>query len=551
MTVLSRLMPSILILSLLCPGLSLAVERPQAASFSAPRVACEAFSAMDLSGLADGEAPARVLAATIEPAGTLNEVDGKRVYAESRTSSAPLPGTGQAVPSHCLLRGYINPHIQFELRFPEKDQWNGKFLFVACNGFCGRVEKANTLTGLLRNYATMTTDGGHVSAAGFDSVWARNNMQARIDFGHRANHVSALAAKAMIALYYGAGPKHSYITGCSKGGQAGVMSAQRYPAEFDGVIDRGPTIDYTGVNILPRAKMTRAVYNADGSLNIDVSKHRLIMNAVMAYCDPKDGLLDGLISNPLACDFDPQMIACGNTVAGEPCLTPTEVQALRTLYGPVRNKAGDTLYPGAPLGSESAWDKWVLPKDSGHKVMAYRAASGYLRDVAFAVAPDSRFDWYGFDAEANTDRLAEVSAHMDVKDPDFTAFRDSGGKMIVTHGWSDEAIPATASIWWYDKVSAVYGGRDRLAGFVRLFLLPGVQHCGSDGPGPSGVDALTALENWVEKGQAPDHLVTQKEAEGGAITRTRPVYAYPVEAQYRGRGSIDDAASFKPVDPRR
>ena len=509
---------------------------------------CDMMAQMDLAGLAGGKAPTKVLWAKTIGASSLDDDDAERLYRESRVLSAPADKPD--IPAHCLLKGYVNPNIQFELRLPEQEKWNGKFLYVACNGFCGRVDKFAVLAGLQRNYATMTTDGGHHGGASFDGLWALNNMQARVDFGYRATHLAALSAKAMIEIYYQKGPKYSYISGCSKGGQAGVMEAQRYPNDFDGVIARGPTIDYTGVNILHCGKNARAVYNGDGSLNIDVSKHELIKNAVMAYCDPKDGLKDGLISDPRKCDFDPAMLSCKAGQSGNSCLTARQVRALRKIYSPVRNKAGGVIYPGTSLGSEAGWKTWILPVNEDHKVLAWRAASGYLRQIAFEQAPSSDFDWYNFDAEANQDELIAVSHLMDVDSPDFSAFRDAGGKMIVLHGWSDEAIPATASVRWYDGVSAFMGGRDKVSEFARLFLLPGVQHCGSDGVGPSTFDALAALENWVEKGIAPDQIITTKEGKAQDAGRQRPVFPYPFEAKYTGRGSLKKAQNFVAFDPR-
>lgn len=527
----------------------IAVAQTAVGPITHPLPPCEAMAQRDLAKLAGGEAPTKVLLAMSMAASGLKDADIEQVYKESRVLSAPAPKVG--LPVHCLLKGYVNPNIQFELRLPQQGQWNGKFLYVACNGFCGRVDKFAVLAGLMRNYATMTTDGGHFGGSSFDGTWALNNMQARMDFGYRATHRATLAAKEMVALYYGALPKYSYISGCSKGGQAGVMEAQRYPDDFNGVIARGPTIDYTGVNILHCGKEARAVYNADGSINIDVSKHRLIMNAVMDYCDPRDGLRDGLISDPRKCDFDPASLLCKKGQSGKGCLTQPQVAALRKIYSPVRNKAGQVIYPATSFGAESGWDTWILPATKDHKVLAWRAASGYLLQIAFEQAPPDDFDWYSFDAEDHSDRLKAVSDIVDVKDPDFSAFRDAGGKMIVLHGWADEAIPATASIKWYEEVSAYMGGRDKLAEFARLFLLPGVQHCGSDGSGPSTFDALLALENWVERGIAPEQILTTKESREAGTTRTRPVYPFPIEARYKGSGSIDAAENFAPFDPRR
>lgn len=545
MNTLSR---ALLVLSLMMLSYTPAAAQVPVAPVTAPLDPCAAMSHMDLSRLAGGAAPTKILTARIEQASSPSDEDRSRLFTESRFMSAPAPRA--EIPANCLLQGYINPHIQFEMRLPASGQWNGKLLYVACNGFCGRVDRFSVIAGLMRNYATITTDGGHYSGASFDAIWAIDNMQARMDFGYRANHRGAVAAKSLIEIYYGRAPKYSYITGCSKGGQAGVMAAQRYPDDFDGVIARGPTIDYSGVNILHCAKNARAVYNRDGSINIDVSKYQLIRDAVIKHCDPVDGLKDGLISNPLGCDFDASMLACKGGREDASCLNPAEVAAVRQIHGPVRDGSGNIIYPATSFGTEPGWDKWILPQNADHKVMSYRAAEGYLRHVAFEQAPGPDYNWYDFNWERDRDKLIAVSNLVDVKSPDFSAFRDAGGKMIVVHGWSDEAIPATASIKWYEGVSAFMGGRDKVAEFARLYLLPGVLHCGSDGPGPSTFDALAALEDWVERGIAPRSLMTMQETPDGATGRTRPAYAYPIEARYVGRGSIEEAHNFSPYDPR-
>ncbi len=541
------MVPAILLLPIL---LAHAHARTTPLAPPSPQDQCKALLGINLVHVGNGEASTKILQAEYFEALELDTEQRNAIYVGSRVMSAPERAPEGALPAHCFIKGYINPNVQYEMRLPASADWNGKFLLGACNGFCGKLDAYVTHTGILRQYATMTTDGGHVGDSAFDSTWARSNLQARIDFGYRANHVALLAAKAITKAYYGSEQRYSYITGCSKGGQAGVMAAQRYPNDFDGVIARGPTIDYTGVNLLHCAQKTRAVYNRDGSIALDASRYDLIRKAVLDHCDAQDGLEDGLISDPRKCDFDPGMIQCPGRESGAHCLSATETEALRAIYAPVRDKRGTILYPGVDLGSESQWKRWVLPRDSSHQVMSMLAFERYLTGVAFVNAPPPDYRWQDFDWERDRDRLASISTIMDATNPDLRPFRDTGGKMIVVHGWSDEAIAASASIKWYQDISEFMGGRDRVVDFVRLFLLPGVDHCGSDGVGPSTYDALAALEDWVERGQAPETLLTQKETLNGPVTRSRPVYPFPIETRYRGYGSIDEASSFIPHDPR-
>lgn len=549
----SRLLPAglaggMLLLSAAAAPARLAAQ--DAAPAAGPQQQCAGLKSLDLVGLEGGEAATKILSAEYVTDLRLDAEQRRGIYFVSRMDGFPQEAPEGALPAHCVVKGYINPHIQFEIRLPASDGWNGKFLFSTCNGFCGEVESGVTVNGLLRRYATMTSDGGHVGDSSFDATWARDNLQARIDFGHRANHVAAIAGKAVIQAYYGSAPRYSYITGCSKGGQAGVMAAQRYPNDFDGVLARGPTIDYTGVNLLHCGQKAHAVYKPDGSLALDASRHALIKDAVMAYCDPKDGLEDGLISDPRKCDFDPRSIQCPDGARGERCLSSAEADALRKIYAPVRDKAGNVIYPATDLGSEVGWEHWVLPRDKDHVVMSSLALRGYISGVAFEKAPPPDYDWRDFDWDRDRDRLYTVSAIVDATHPDLTAFRDAGGKMIVVHGWADEAVPASATVKWYEDVLRFMGGREKTAEFARLFLMPGMSHCGPGGVGPSSYDALDALEAWVERGVPPDVLLTRQDTYEGPVTRTRPVYPYPIETRYKGRGDIDSAESFGPFLPR-
>jgi len=508
---------------------------------------CSALRVMDFSKIGGGDAATKVMTGTLIKNVKLSEADKQQVGRRAQVMGAPLAADAETLPDHCLVEGYVNPHIKFQLRLPAPENWNNKFLLTACDGFCGKVPSDAPKAGVSRNYAAMSTDGGHWGEHPFDAVWAKDNIQARIDFAYRANHVLLMAAKEIIKAYYGTEQRYSYLTGCSKGGHAGVMSAQRYPNDYDGIISRDPTINYTNVNILRCGDTTMAVYDKEWNVLLDASKTPLIQQAVMDYCDDKDGLKDGLISDPRKCAFDPIMIQCGEAGVGPDCLTRQEAEALRELYSPVLDEHGKEIYAGQPLGSEMAWPGWALPTSTDDKIYAYKAYTEYLKYFAFRKAPGVDFDPRDFDYNRDKAQLADMAHVLDADNPDLRAFRDSGNKLMVIHGWADPAVPANATIEWYNTVSNTMGGREKLNDYVRLFLPPGISHC-DGGVGPDTFEALGLLENWVENGEAPDVLMTTKVFDG-VVERSRPVYPYPLEAKYKGRGSVDDAKNFKPFDP--
>jgi hypothetical protein len=514
--------------------------------------ACSALRVVDFSYLTDGPKamPMKVMASAMAIGQKLTPEQSKQVARRSRAMGASIDDNVEQLPDHCVVDGYVNPHIKFQLRLPTAQAWNGRFLLSACDGWCGRVSEDPTMVGVIRKYATMTTDGGHYGDHLFDGLWAMDNDQARVDFGYRANHVLLIAAKAIIKIYYGGEPKYSYITGCSKGGQAGVMAAARYPGDFDGVLARGPTINYTKVNVLRCGGSFKAAVDEDGKVRLGAEKAELIQMAVMERCDPKDGLRDGLISDPRKCDFDPASLQCGASDAGAHCLKETEVAALRELYQPIRDGSGKQIYPGVAPGSEARWPGGILPVAGNTKTFVSQCSGEYLKYLAFRKSPGHDYDWRKqFNWDRDKGQLSEMSPIYDADTPDLSGFRDAGGKLLVVHGWSDSEIPALASVEWYENVAAFMGGRDKVVDFARLFLLPGVNHC-DGGVGPYHYDALTALESWVERGEAPQNIMTKRIVDG-TVTRTRPAYPYPVETRYKGRGSIDEAASFAPHDPRR
>ncbi|MEM9570375.1 MAG: tannase/feruloyl esterase family alpha/beta hydrolase [Pseudomonadota bacterium] len=524
----------------------------QAAASPPPPVtdACSALRIVDFTEVGDGEAPTKVLKGERIEAYAMTDGELWQTARRGRVMGVPVvEGESADMPAHCKVTGYVNPHIQFELRLPEPHNWNGRFLLTACDGFCGKTPSDAPKAGVMRGYATMSTDGGHVSEHPFDGVWAKDNLQARIDFGYRANHVLLMASKAILREYYGEEQAYSYLTGCSKGGHAGVMSASRFPHDYDGIVSRDPTINYSKVNILRCADTAKAVYDDVGNVLLDASKTILIQKAVMAQCDGKDGLVDGMISDPRKCDFEPKQIQCGQPEAGFDCLTEIETKALEDLYSPVTDSSGNYLYAGQVHGSEMAWPAWALPLPGDQEpIYALRAARDYLKFLAFKEAPPVGYDWKSFLWERDHQSLEELMPVFDADDPDLSEFAASGNKMMVLHGWADPAVPPQATIEWYDAVSEFFGGRDNVMDFSRLFLLPGNHHC-DGGVGPDTYEALELITAWVERGEAPDQMMTTKYFEG-ELERARPVYPFPIEAKYDGTGDVNDAANFRPHDPR-
>ncbi|KZW99758.1 tannase [Pseudoalteromonas luteoviolacea] len=506
--------------------------------------ACMALRFDDFAKLEDGEAATNVIESRFVKNYEMSETESLWAYKYSRLMGAPISKSQKHLPDHCLVRGYVTPTIRFELRLPAREQWNQKYLLNACMGFCGDVSSYPPMAGLVRRYATMSHDGGH-TAYGFDGKWARNNEQGKIDFAYRANHVVAVAAKAIMEKYYHTQPQYSFITGCSKGGHAGVMAAKRYPNDFDGVIARGPTINYTNVNLVNCMDNARAILNERDEPIFAPSDIPKIAKAAMARCDAYDGLKDGVISDPRLCDFDPQTLVCE---AGQvqDCFSQQQVDAVKALYEPSRNSQDEVIYGGLPYGSEVEWMGWVAPQLTQLKPFHYYAATEYLKYIAYPKALHVDYNWRDFSYEYEAENLAEISKMIDADDPDLRAFKNRGGKMLVLHGWADAAIPAYATIDWYERVDDFMAShKQEVRDFSRLFLLPGVIHCGIDGPGNSTFDAVKALENWVIGGVAPNSLLTQKENAQGEVLRERPVFPYPIQAVYDGKGDPNKATSFR------
>ena len=434
------------------------------------------------------------------------------------------------LPAFCRVSATLTPssdsEIKMELWLPASG-WNGKFEANGNGGWTGSISQATLAAGLEHGYAAAMSDLGH---EGGSASFAVGHPEKLVDFGYRAAHEMTVAAKAIIAAYYTQPLQESYWTGCSAGGRSALMEAQRYPTDFDGIVAGSPGLDWTGrafhaVWIAQAAHKTEASY-------IPREKYALIHNAVLAACDARDGVKDGVLEDPTTCHFDPKQLEC-KSGDGADCLTAAQVETARTIYSPVVNpRTKDTIFPGFEPGSENGWGTMAGPR-------LFSIGGDFFKFIVFN---DPNWDYRTFDFDSGVARAEKVAGFLDAKDADLEAFRNHGGKLIQYHGWADPQIAPGSSVRYYKKVLDTMGGAAKVESFYRLFMVPGMAHCGG-GDGTSSFDMLTALERWKEQGKAPGQIPAARVREG-KVDRTRPLCPYPQVAKYKGTGSTDEAANF-------
>ncbi len=510
-----------------------------AAQSEAAASACAALEQVSFEAAADN--PVRIISAThIEDGNAAFESSRRMLDKRSIVQGMPISGDAD-IPAHCRIEGYVAPAVKFLLTLPDARNWNGDAVYAACDAFCGEVQEDNVVAGLVHNFATITSDGGHINKRPFDGIWAANNREGEIDFAYRASHVIAQTVKAVAKEYYGRDVEYAYITGFSKGAHAGVMSALKYPEDYNGVLARSPVVNYQDINAVRMPYIYASNTRADGTAILTGADIPLIHKAAINACDEVDGLKDGLIDDPRQCDYDPSVLLCSGA-DDKDCLNAEQVGVLKKFYAAPTNAKGEVVYPrGLEVGSEKDWTGFLVPRVAGEKAYSYLIASTWLRYAAFDKDPGAGFDWQAFDPARDRKKLDKMKALYDADGTDLRAFRDAGGKMIILHGWGDGAVSALMSIDWYEKLLQDMG--EDVPDFARLFLTPGNKHGGSPGDGPNINDSFAALEKWVEQGVEPEAIILRDE------TRSRPVYPYPLRATYRGEGDVNDAASFAPASP--
>jgi len=475
----------------------------------------------------------RVAAATDIPAGPF------------RLPGARADATPATVAAFCRVIAVATPtpdsHINLEVWIPEGDTWNGKFQGVGTGGFQGAISYAALAAGVNSGYATASTDTGHT---GDDLVFGSGHREKIIDWAHRSIHLMTEAGKLIVRDNRGRFPAYSYFNGCATGGHQAMMEVQRFPQDYDGVVAGNPAADRTN-EIVGYLWAWLATHRPDGTSLISVSKLQWITRSAVAQCDALDGVKDGVIDDPRRCTFDPASLSCrGADAAG--CLTPAELAAVRKVYsGPSNPRTGAQIFPGWPLGSEGYGDG---PGDGWRNFIVDPVEPRRVGLFQYFVFDDPKWDWTTMDWDRDVAYTTAKMGFINATSRDLSAFRSRGGKIVMHTGWVDPILPAPDVIKYYEEVTDAMGGPDKTKEFFRLFMAPGMGHC-SGGPGPDTLDALSALELWVEKGVAPDTLVASR-MRGGIAVRTRPLCVYPQVARWSGKGSSDDAANFACVSPR-
>jgi len=427
--------------------------------------------------------------------------------APTTLTSARVVGAADGLPTHCRVEGYVAPQVHFELRMPVAVAgWNERFLMQGCGGLCGRVSGAPCDDALARDYAVVVTDMGHV-APPYQALWAYRNRGAEIDFAYRATHVVTVAAKRLIEAYYGRAPRWSYFRGCSTGGRQGLVEAQRFPHDFDGIIAGAPILNETGTAALHLIWSGMANLDATGRAILSADDVAAVHATVIGACDELDGVKDGMIEDPRACDWQRALTTCDDGPGGEGCVSRAGLGALRKLYEGPSNSAGERLLPGGLMpGSEYEW----VPNFVGRDGPAVFHPDGPIRQLyqylLFYDDPGPGHSAREFDFDLDPPRLALMETFYSALNPDLRRYRDRGGKLMVYQGWDDVEATPLNTIDYFETMQATMGGAAPTGEFARLFMLPGVAHC-RRGPGADTVDWLTALEQWVEEGAAPDAVV--------------------------------------------
>jgi feruloyl esterase len=500
--------------------------------------------------------PLRILSAGFLCAGLIGAQNAKPVigcgdlrsltnYQVSIAAALLVPATADA-PEHCRVSGQVLPQVGFEVGLPT--QWNGRLYMFGNGGYAGEAldsaaRRATEARAMRLGYAAAETDTGHSAVTEPLGTFAVDR-QKLLDYAFRSLHVTAEAAKLLVRAYYGGPPTRSYYEGCSTGGRQGLILAQRFPADFDGIVVGAPVLNFSGT-MMAYANDVQALRAAP----IPTSKLPLLAGKIYEQCDEKDGLRDGLIDDPRRCGFQPSRDLPKCDGGDQPgCFTAAQIAALETIYGDVVSQ-GKRIFPGWPVGAEiagvngrSGWDPWLVSEAGASNDAAFSEA--FFRYLASS-KPDPEYDLSRFNLDRDPPRLEAIHQILDATDPDLSRFEQRGGKILMYFGWADPALNPLMGVEYYEQVSERMGAAT--GGFFRLFMVPGMFHCGG-GVGADTFDKLGLLASWVEHGTAPD-AIPASQVVGGKVVRTRPLCAYPEVARYKGSGSIDDAANFACVKP--
>jgi tannase/feruloyl esterase len=482
------------------------------------------------------------------------------------TDSRVIAASGKT-PAYCRVQGYVLPQVGIEMRLPVAN-WNGKLLEVGDGGWGGAMYLFLCEGPVRKGYACIASDMGHKGATNL-GLWARENLQAQIDYGFRATHVTALAGRALVQAYYGREASRAYMFGCSTGGYQGLVESQRFPWDFNGIVAIAPDADSEADVSMRQVWKFRSLIGVDGKPLLSHSDLELVHDAALQACDLSDGVKDGIIGDPIGCKFDPALLACGSGRTDH-CLSAQQIQAVRRVYaGPVTSQGLPIATRGVFPGSEMDWE---VDEHSSAEV------EEFFKYMLSRPTPGPAWRITDFDFDRDYQRLGLGALYTD-NNPDLRRYKAAGGKLIVAQGGNDGLEIPGAIFDYYETVERTMGGRASTTDFFRLFLVPGMRHC-SAGDGAFAVDYLSYLEAWVEQGQAPqvmvgahvdtNYLLEHGEDKEGSdrdrvwsaafklaypldpeipVTFTRALYPYPAFARYKGSGDANDARNFLAVTP--
>ena len=495
-------------------------------------------------------------------------------------TSAAIRANDQSVDPYCYVRGIISPAIHFHAQLPLPENWNGRFLQWGDGGKDGDLDFADHR--VAEGYAVTNSNMGHDSGTEPGSSFAYNNRQAEIDFGYRAVHLTVMAGKTLVRSYYQQAPEYSYFEGCSTGGREGLMEAQRYPGDFDGIVAGAPAYTYQALNVSGTWLLQRIFRdNMVGNLAVDTNGDgaydslnllQVLNQQVLQACDADDGIIDGVLDNPYSCEFDPLRdlsdLQCPAGTSSDSCFTDAQLQTITDFYSGPHDDDGIEIYPGKTLGSEMQWINLFVPHaGNGHAPgMLVGPAGDHMNYLFYEEDPgvtipditDSlykarkggqmpEYSWMEFDVNDYTAGKADLMMSItDATDPDLSRFlKDHGGKLIVYHGLVDTLIVAESTRDYYDDMvdTTFAGSLSSARDSARLFLVPGMAHC-AGGPGPNSWDKLAPLVDWVENGNAPDAVIATHSSDG-EVDNERPICAVPQQARYTGPvGGADEPSNW-------
>jgi len=463
------------------------------------------------------------------------------VAAGELTGITAVPSSlAKQLPAFCRVAATIEPsyfsQIKIEVWLPAN--WNGRLQGVGNGGLAGSISYAALATALKDGYAATSTDTGHTGSP-VSGEWALKHPEKIADFGDRAVHEMTVAAKAIVRRYYGRPQHHSYWNGCSTGGNQALHEAQRYPQDYDGILAGAPANYMTHLQV-GGLWISHAIHKDPGSF-IATNKLAAINKAVLAACDATDGLKDGIVDDPRACTFDTAQLKCSGAETDQ-CLTAAQIAGLNKVYTGAKNpRTGAQLFPGYTQGSELEWSSWIVGVDSPPKNRQHAIAENFFKYLVF---DNAAWQWETFDFDKDVTLADQRAGVVNSIDPDLRAFNDRGGKLLQYHGWYDSAIAPLNSINYFSLVQNALG--DTRA-FYRLFMIPGMAHCGG-GPGISEFDKMNVIVRWVEEGKAPDVIIASRKASDGT-EQTQTLCPYPLVARRKDSGSRDASESACALAP--